>query len=131
VSNQAHVEFFAEAGGALALMTSKVSILADLFRRQELKDANEGLTTLASELRDLVVLIGVMQGPLEVEPARLVVDGVAPDDQIARLGGWLESLVTAQGNQDWVTVADILEHDLEPVVRGWTGVLQECAGTSK
>jgi hypothetical protein len=125
--NQAHIEFFAEAAAALALLGDKVPRLAELFRRHDLKPANEGLSVLASELGDLVAMIGVMQGPLAVDPARLVIDGVPPAEQIARLGSWLESLVAAQTSEDWLTIADILEYDLEPLVLGWKGVLQECA----
>ena len=125
--NPEHAEFFAEAGGALSLLAEKVLRLAELFRRQDLEPANAGLTMLSSELGDLVAMIGVMQGPLAVDPARLVLDGAAPDEQIARLGSWLESMVSAQESQDWLTVADILEYDLEPLVRGWRDILQECA----
>ena len=125
--NQEHAEFFTEAGTAVALMADKVVRLAEMFRADDVKAANEGLTVLASELADLVAMIGIMQGPLAVDPARLVIDGLSPEDQIARLGTWLESLVSAQANQDWLTIADILEYEIEPLVRQWRDVLQECA----
>ena len=125
--NHEHVEFFTEAGTAVALMADKVVRLAEMFRADEIKPANEGLTVLSSELADLVAMIGIMQGPLAVNPARLVIDGLTPEEQIARLGTWLESLVSAQSNQDWLTIADILEYEVEPMVRQWRDVLQECA----
>jgi hypothetical protein len=131
VSNHEHTEFFDEAGAAVGQLAGKVSHMAGLFRGHELQEANGGLAVLAGELRDVVVMISVMQGPLGVEPDRLTIEGVSPDEQIARLGGWLESLVAAQGSDDWLTVADILEYDLEPVLRAWTGVLRDCAAAER
>ena len=127
MSNQALVEFFSDAGVAVGLLADKVSHLAGLFRAQDLKQANEGLSGLSSELKDFVVMIGVMQGPLSIDPGRLTVGGMTPDEQIARIGASLEAIVAAQRDSNWVAIADILARDLEPVLRGWKSVLQECA----
>ena len=35
----------------------------------------------------------------------------------------MDSLLTAQQSQDWITVADILQYDVEPALRRWEAVL--------
>ena len=43
----------------------------------------------------------------------------------------LETLVSAQSTQDWLTVADVLEYDMEPELRAWLecfeSIKQACA----
>jgi hypothetical protein len=39
----------------------------------------------------------------------------------------LDAMVTAQASEDWLTVADVLEYDLEPAIRRWTELLTRVA----
>ena len=47
------------------------------------------------------------------------------NEQIGTLAGVLDTLISAQASEDWVTVADILEYDLEPAIRRWAALLEE------
>jgi hypothetical protein len=108
-----------EASEAIGQIADEVMRVATMFRRHELAPANEGLARLSADLHTFVALMTTLQGPLGISVERLTIDGVSPDEQIARLGGWLESLIGAQASEDWLTVADILEYDIEPVLRAW------------
>jgi len=39
------------------------------------------------------------------------------------LGAALDAIVMAQESEDWLTVADVLEYDLEPAIRRWVELL--------
>jgi hypothetical protein len=108
-----------EAGEAIAQMADEVSRISTLFRRNEPSTANAGLARLSGDLHTFVALVTTMRGPLGISEERLTIDGVSPDQQIERLAAWLESLVSAQSSEDWLTVADILEYDIEPILRAW------------
>jgi hypothetical protein len=114
----------AEAAEAISQMADEVTRISTMLRRNEIAPANEGLARLSGELHTFVGLVTTMRGPLGISEERLTIDGVPPDQQIERLAGWLESLVTAQSHEDWLTVADILEYDIEPVLRAWVGRLE-------
>jgi hypothetical protein len=75
--------------------------------------------------------VTTLRGPLGIAVERLTIDGVPPDEQMERLGAWLESLVSAQSSQDWLTVADVLEYDIEPILRAWRTRLEELTHESQ
>ena len=108
---------FAEGIGQTA---DEVARVCELFRRHEVSAANEGLARLTGDLHTFAALVTTLRDPsVGIPVERLTIDGVSPEQQIERLGAWLESLIGAQSSQDWLTVADILEYDIEPVLRAW------------
>jgi len=116
-----------DAVGEVAAMADRVRALARQFRQSDVRSGHAGLARLAGDLRTLVTLLQSMTALPGVDPAWLTVDGASAQQQIARLGGWLGLLVSAQGEADWLTVADILEYDLEPALRGWAQKLGDGA----
>lgn len=102
-----------EAIGPLEASAHAAQELAALYRDHELTRGHEGLVQLAGDIRSLTMLIGMLAG-IGVEMGC---------DDIVPLEATLDSLVSAQVAEDWLTVADILEYDLEPAMRRWAAVL--------
>ncbi len=105
-----------EALRGLAGLRRHTLEIAQRFRRADAVFANEGLAELTGGLRTLVSLLdalGTAMGvPLEVAEC----DGQTAIEVLEGLGSPLAALSDAQAQQDWVTVADILEFDLEPAL---------------
>ena len=120
-------QFLAEAGSAVGALADEAGQVANLFRRHDLKPANERLAVLPAELRNFIVAVSIVESQLGIDPATLVIDDLTPSDQILRLSAWLESLIEAQANADALTIADVLEYDLEPFLRAWQALLTRCA----
>ncbi len=118
-------QFFAEASGAMDQLSVQVHALAERFRRHEMGDAHSGLAAVTNELRQFVLMVDVLCGPLAIDPERLRVGGRSLDEQMTTLARHLEALIDAQGHEDWLTVADILELDLDPLLTGWGPRLRE------
>lgn len=97
--------------------------LSAVYRRQDVSPGHEGLTSLAAELRDLTSLVAMLGGPLQIDLASLSANGVTIAEQLEEFGTALSALVTAQESEDWLTVADVLEYDLEPSIRRWIELL--------
>ena len=97
--------------------------LSVVYRRQDVSQGHTGLVTLASELRGLTSIVGILDGPLQIDLSTLVASGVTVEEQMKDFGLALEALVTAQESEDWLTVADVLEYDLEPAIRRWIELL--------
>jgi len=98
--------------------------LAAVYRGHELAPGHEGLTQLAGELQLLTRLIDMVTGPIGLNLSAV---GGAPRADLAALGATLDALVSAQASEDWLTVADILEYELEPAVRRWVTLLSDAA----
>jgi len=95
--------------------------LAEHYRRHDLLRGHQGLGDLANELRSLAIRVITVSGPLG-----------SLNDYIGSLATVLDTLIAAQESEDWVTVADILEYDLEPSIQRWaTAVAQAAEGRSQ
>jgi pyruvate-formate lyase-activating enzyme len=104
-------------------MIADVKGLTTQFRERDTGAGNYGLAQLAHNLKALIVLVQTLRGPIsEIQPP--LVAALPTEQDVETLGSWLESLVEAQAGQDWLTVADVLEFDLEPTLRAWMEQLQ-------
>ena len=114
-----------EAVQPLQQTAASAQSLAECYRRHDLSRGQEGLTGLAAELRALALLVGTLSGPLGINLS--TDDGLSVDQRVEELVDVLDALLSAQASEDWVTVADILEYDLEPAIRRWAAVLTQAA----
>jgi hypothetical protein len=119
-------DFYVEASDALLKMADEAVRLAGCFRGHSLAEAHDGLAVFTAELRQFPVMIGVLTDTLRIDPERLRVGGAGLDIQMMQLGLWLETLVHAHSQSDWLTVADVLELDLEPLLRVWAPLVRQC-----
>jgi hypothetical protein len=97
--------------------------LSSVYRQHDVTRGHDGLTTLAMELRGLTALVSMLGGPLQIDLSTFVSGGTTAAEQMEELGNALDALVTAQESEDWLTVADVLEYDLEPAIRRWIELL--------
>ena len=105
---------------------ARAEALSAIYRGRDVAGGHEGLTALASELHDLTSLAALLSGPLQIDLAAF-----AANDQdvphVEALASSLTALVAAQETEDWLTVADVLEYDLEPAIRRWAALLNAVA----
>ncbi len=104
--------------------------LADLFRGHDVAAANRGLADLGENVRALVQLLDALRGPIGIDVDRLLWDGRPVPDHLGELATLVQSLITAQESQDWLTVADIIEYDVEPALRRWHSILLALHGAA-
>jgi hypothetical protein len=108
-------------------MIADVKGLMVSFRQHDTGPANYGLAQLAHNLKALIVLVQTLREPVAAMQPPVI--GALPSERdVETLGSWLESLVAAQVGHDWLTVADVLEYDLEPTLRAWMEQLQALRG---
>jgi hypothetical protein len=103
----------------LSLQTAMVDA-AETFRNQMLDQANQklieifhGIKMLVSLLKGLEISVLAQNGSNSANVDRL----------LEEMGPTLESLIEAQGQQDWILVADILEFELSASMSSFEPVL--------
>jgi hypothetical protein len=101
----------------------RTKALATIYRGHDLLAGHQGLRDLAAELGAAMVLADVLAGPVGIDLTTVAVEGVTAAQQLQQIGTTMDTLVSAQENQDWLTVADVLEYDLEPAIRRWVALL--------
>jgi hypothetical protein len=97
--------------------------LAGIFRGHDLTPAHQGLRDLAAELGAAMVLADVLAGPVGIDLTAVSDEGITAAQHLKQLEKTIDALVEAQEHSDWLTVADILEYDLEPAIRRWAALL--------
>jgi hypothetical protein len=112
-----------EAVVALQRAAVNAQTLAEHYRKYDLSRGHQGLTELSAELRLLAMRVVRASGPLGIDLSAPA-EGGSLTDHIGNLVAVLETLISAQASEDWVTVADILEYDVEPAIRQWATVLE-------
>jgi hypothetical protein len=105
-----------EARDGLAGLRKHTLEVARRFRGTRVANANQGLAELTQGLGTLVALIDTLGGALGIRIEALAANGRPIVALIDDLGQPLVAVGEAQAQEDWVTVADILEFDLEPAL---------------
>jgi hypothetical protein len=90
--------------------------VARRFRGTRVGYANQGLAEFTQGLATLVSLVETLGEALGLPIETLAVDDTPVAALIDAMGEPLHALGQAQAQEDWVTVADILEFDLEPAL---------------
>lgn len=88
------------------------------FRGRDIEAAQRGLLELVQGLQVLTSLVATIGAVLGTDVATLTVGDTTAGRVLDGLGSHLETLIGAQQNQDWLTVADIVEFDIEPALGG-------------
>ena len=122
-----------EAAGALETLCVAACRIGVDFRGHDVKGASRELVSLAQSLGTLVTLIGVVGQALDVDFSTFAMSGGSAKALFEETGTQIGSLVQAQQDQDWITVADTLEYDVSPTLGHWRELLtalHERAGVS-
>jgi len=111
-----------EAAATVGSLCDAALQIADDFRGHDIETANRNLAGLADGLRSLMGIIGAAGLALRMDLQTVSCDGRPVSGMVTEFTGFLESLIAAQQSGDWITVADVLQYDIEPALRRWAGV---------
>jgi hypothetical protein len=106
-----------EATAAIAPLCTAAVELGERYRDHDLRPANQGLVELADGLTSLIGIVGAAGLALHVDLRQEECREQVATTIVSELGGHLEALVTAQEASDWLTVADVLQFDIEPSLK--------------
>ncbi len=113
----------AEARAAMPEFKAGCRRLSDDFRGYDVKRANLGLVEFSQAIGALLAIIQTTGAALKVDLDSLAVGDRSAGAILSELVGFLGGLIAAQETLDWLTVADILEYDIEPEVPHLSGIL--------
>ncbi len=117
----------ADAGNYQSTLQNAMMETAELFRIQNLQDANLRLSEIFQGIK---MFIALMKG-LELQcSGQTRMDSSPIDKLIEEMGPTLESLIDSQNQQDWILVADILEFELASAINAFEPVIQNFARPS-
>jgi hypothetical protein len=105
-----------EAARSVAQLRQAATALAAGYRLVDVSEANMHLATFADTLANLMALVAAAGQAMKVQLDDIRVEGMPGSAVIRHLNNTIEALLEAHGARDWVTLADVLEHDLAPLM---------------
>jgi hypothetical protein len=105
-----------EAARSVTQLRQAASALAHGYRQTDVSEANTHLATFADTLANLMALVAAAGQAMHVQLDDIRVEGMPGSAVIRHLNNTIEALLEAHGARDWVTLADVLEHDLAPLM---------------
>jgi hypothetical protein len=108
-----------EAGEGVEALRLAAAAVGAAFRRHDLTVAHDGLRQVAGGLSTLIAVLQAvaLAGRVDIQGGT----GQAVT-LLNELSSHVQAVIAAQGNQDWLTVADVLEYDIEPALKRWQGL---------
>jgi hypothetical protein len=108
---------------SLGTLTTAARSTAKAFRLHDLPRAHRGLADFVIAFRLLTALTAVIGSAAgEAEGGDLEAQGA---ELLERLRAGLESLLAFNGNEDWISVADVLEYEIAETLPQWSRVLSD------
>jgi hypothetical protein len=105
-----------EASDGVETLRAAAAAVGAAFRRHDLAVAHDGLRQVAGGLSTLIAVLQAVALAGRVNLQGGVSQAVT---LLNELSSNVEAVIAAQGNQDWLTVADVLEYDIEPALKRW------------
>ncbi|MFN8057679.1 MAG: hypothetical protein U0Q12_23495 [Vicinamibacterales bacterium] len=109
----------ADVRDAVPTLAIAVRAVASRYRAFDLDVANKDVAEVADGLGTMIALVATSGVAAGVALDELVVGDGTIGELIADLHRSVETIVAAQRAQDWVTLADVLEHDVAPILDRW------------
>lgn len=100
---------------------------ADHFRSDQIAQGRKGLEHVSQGLVTVLQIVAAAGLALRRELERADAGGRTVRTLSSEMDQAIRELVTGQQNEDWILVADVLEHDLDPMLNGWQSVLTQVA----
>jgi hypothetical protein len=105
-----------EAARSVTALQTAATALATGYRQVDVSEANTHLATFADTLANLMALVATAGQALQVDLDVLRVDDMPASAVVRHLNNTIEALLESHAARDWVTLADVLEHDLAPLM---------------
>lgn len=106
----------AEALASLHPLAAAATMVGEQFRGHDIQTACEGLVQLVDGMASLVGILSAASATLGLDLQQLRCGEVPASARLVELASFLEALVSAQEAEDWITVADVLQYDVEPAL---------------
>ncbi len=121
------VETFASARESLVLVREDQSTAADHLRKGELEPAVEVLNAILTGWQAVGEVVAQSAELAEIDLNTFEFDGTNASAVIEKLGDTLFEIRTNLTHQDWSSLGDAIEYDLDDLAKQWDGLLDALA----
>ena len=113
-----------EAIAAARALADGAERIGEAFRGFAVSKANQDLQELAQGIGTLVSIAQALSQAVGIGLDRVGCDGKTANEMVESLSSQTDELIKAREAGDWITVADIIEYDLAPLLQQWPQVFE-------
>jgi hypothetical protein len=117
------VHFLSNAEAYLHAIDQGVGRVAELFRVSDEQEASEQYLMVLESLQLFVQMLSGCRDVLELDFEAADHNGVTISQHLDRLAALVRDLLSAQEQEDWVLLADVLQYDLAAELKTWRGLI--------
>lgn len=121
------METFASARESLALVREDQSTAADHLRKGDLEPAVEALNGVLTGWQAVGDVVAQSAELADIDLNTFEFDGLHAKDVIEKLGDTLFEIRTNLTHQDWSSLGDAIEYDLDDLAKQWDALLAALA----
>jgi hypothetical protein len=114
----------AEAVAAASALAAGAGRVGEAFRGFDVSRANRDLQELAQGIGTLVAVAHAMGQAVGVGLEAVGQPGRTAADLVETLSSQTDELLKARESGDWITVADLIEYNLAPLLHEWPAVFE-------
>ncbi len=100
-------------------LIESVEKTADLLRIGEEVDANSSLTRFTDGFQLFSLALAKVEAVIQRSGEQKEIQNLITDFK-KRINFVLDEIITTQGNQDWIMLADLLEYEMMPILEDWS-----------
>lgn len=114
--------FFRNGGKYLDLLIKGAEKISELFRIADETEANEHYVEYLENLRLFVQMVAESKEALHLNLSAIPFQNATVEAEVQKLSNMMDQMLKVQENEDWVMLADLLEYELIPLLKGWDQV---------
>ncbi|MBI4378742.1 MAG: hypothetical protein HY578_06580 [Nitrospinae bacterium] len=100
-----------------------LQITADSFRVKGEEEANKNYLICIEALQLFDELIDGIKRLFNIDFSKMLINGETIQSRKEKLLKLTSNMHSAQVNQDWITLADLLEYELTPLIEDWIYII--------
>lgn len=116
-------DFLNNSKPLIGIINASALKIADLFRRDDKQIANQHYSNFLESYKSLFQMIQQSIDMLPPDFQKVFVNGTDVPAKIHDLEVLLNKMIDIQQRNDWLSLADVLEHELPPVLTLWQNAL--------
>ncbi len=113
------LHFLGNAESYLAAINNSVSRVAELFRVSDEREASEHYLNILESIQLFLQMLQQCRQILGLDFDSPILEGLSGEQRLQKLLSLIKDLLSAQEQEDWVLLADILQYDLTAELELW------------
>jgi hypothetical protein len=118
-ARQVALHFLSNASHYLVAIVSAVERVAEMYRVSDESEASEHYLATLDSLQLFMQVLQTTRDALGLDFEAMVIEGRSLEQRLSTLAGLVQELLSAQEQEDWVLLADVLQYDLCEQLHDW------------